>query len=225
MSDYFPFMEEQKDVNGNQLPPIAAYYLSIELHENHELLIAVLRRDIVFVKQLIKNKANVNQLGIEGYTPLFYACITESFPIAKLLIENKANVNQYTNNLGFNPLSIASLNQQLPLVELLLKNKANINCSDFKGRTPLINASNHGILSVVEFLIENKANVNYSDKNGYTALDLANSASFKQSKYTKIVDCLKNAVTKVCTNIHISRRNRRKIRKSKARRTKTLVLI
>ena len=55
---------------------------------------------------LIKNGADVNELCVNGYTPLHYSVFNNNHRIIKILIKNGANVNK-PDKFGHTPLLIA----------------------------------------------------------------------------------------------------------------------
>jgi len=126
------------------------------------------------VKYLLYKGANVNQVTIDGETPLYISCQRGFLPVTEYLIRNRANVNQTTTN-GVTPLLYSSQHGHLQVVEYLIEYGAKVNQADNNGWTPLLWSSQEGYLAIVEYLINNGADVNQVNKNSTTPLCIASS--------------------------------------------------
>lgn len=80
---------------------------------------AVAKGSIPAVKELIRDKADVNAAKFDGVTPLHVAAALGKKDIAECLISNKANVNA-VDKKGRTPLDVAQANNKKELVALLL---------------------------------------------------------------------------------------------------------
>ncbi|CAG2254583.1 unnamed protein product [Mytilus edulis] len=141
----------------------------------------MIQENVKIADLLIRNKADVNAPGNNGYTPLHEAARQENVEIADLLIRNKADVNAPGNN-GYTPLHEA---ENVEIADLLIRNKADVNAPGNNGNTPLHLAFNpygatplheaakQGNVKVTDLLIRNKADVNAPDNAGLTPLHKA----------------------------------------------------
>ncbi|MGD2120023.1 MAG: ankyrin repeat domain-containing protein [Chromatiales bacterium] len=167
------------------------------------LYLAVKRGDIDQIERHIYWKTDINQLNIDGQTPLHEAASAGRIIIARLLLNNGADVNRLNSNKQ-TPLYIAVLNGRIQLAEMLIKkygadfqptellfaavendvtdrdiyeflrlNDANINSLNDEGNTPLSIAIQHGQRIVAKQLIANNADVNLADRQGRLPLDIA----------------------------------------------------
>lgn len=78
------------------------------------------------VKQLLAEKADVNEIDDYGYTPLIEAAIVNNVEIATLLLKQGAKINA-TDLVGSTALHWAVENNNLALCQLLLEHGANAN--------------------------------------------------------------------------------------------------
>ena len=83
------------------------------------LIDAVKKADTAAVQALLRQKADVNQPGIDGATALHWAANREDVPMVEALIRAGANVKA-TNRHGVTPLALASLKGNAAIIELLL---------------------------------------------------------------------------------------------------------
>ncbi|MHB1947855.1 MAG: ankyrin repeat domain-containing protein [Gammaproteobacteria bacterium] len=134
------------------------------------LLCAALSDDLALVELLIKRKANVNQKGPDGRTPLHIAATIGNAAMVTLLLANGAKPNAKAES-DATPLHAAALGGNLEVVEILLKNKkTNPEAQLTSGQTPLAFAALLGHVEVMELLIKNKSSPTKSDKEGVTPL-------------------------------------------------------
>jgi ankyrin repeat protein len=147
----------------------------LEIHEYSPTtrLISVLAdkgfSELLRIRILADNGADVNASSNYGYTPLLFASANGHEAVARLLIENGADVN--TRDITrCTPLFNASRNGHEAVVMLLIDNDADVNVYDNIGYTPLMYASIHGHTAVVRLLIDNGADAQATDKFGYAPL-------------------------------------------------------
>ena len=155
---------------------------------DERLIEASKKGDIVKVKSLLKEGANVNAKDYHGNTSLIlsskYSNTSSSDDMVRLLINEGADVNAKTNKEQTS-LMIASVYSDtissLDTIRLLLDNGANVNEKDNHGRTSLIYASAYSngtsSLATVSLLLDKGANVNSKDSNGQTSLMFASAHS------------------------------------------------
>ncbi len=85
---------------------------------------------------LLDYGANLDQIHLDGNTPLTFAVVNGNLGLARFLIKKGANINA-TDKDRKTALHWAVLRANLPLVQLLLSNGADVNVQDRNEDTPL----------------------------------------------------------------------------------------
>ncbi|WP_264338859.1 ankyrin repeat domain-containing protein [Wolbachia endosymbiont (group A) of Cheilosia soror] len=124
-----------------------------QLDLDKELLIAAEKGDIEKVRDSIRQGANVNVQGRQGWTPVFWAIQKNNFNIIELLLDNSADI-KVKDNEGWTPLHWAVQLGSLDIVECLVERGADVNASTADGRTPLDIARDKGYNNIVNYLEE-----------------------------------------------------------------------
>jgi len=137
----------------------------------NSLTLACMKQNLKMLKLLIEHKADVDFIGSNGNTPLYFAVSYDNFEMSELLLKNNANPN--VNSI----LHKACEKQNLKMVKLLTEYKADVNFADNNGRTPLFTAieAKKANKEIIRFLIANGADIHKEDKNGISALSFAES--------------------------------------------------
>ena len=125
-------------------------YLSLSLFE------AIEAGDLVRVKRLIAEGADVNTKGRLDWTVLFEAVSAGRIDIAELLIDKGADVNASGEQL-FTPLYYAIWNNDKDMVSLLINKGADVNFKVKEDYTPIYHAVFENNLDIVKLLVENGA--------------------------------------------------------------------
>ena len=134
------------------------------------LLDAVAKGDQNAVRQLLRNRVDVNTAQPDGSTALMLAAERNDLDIARLLIRAGALVNT-ANEYGATAIYVASARGNAGVVTLLLEAKVDPNAALLSGETPLMAAVNKGHIDVVRTLIGHGADVNRTEsRGGQTAL-------------------------------------------------------
>jgi len=130
--------------------------------------------DLAKVKRFIEDGTEVNAKDKLGYTPLFWAVLSDTNNVAEFLISKGADVNA-KNDKGVAPLYFVTFYRgHEDMVKLLISKGADINVKDETGRTALHAACIHGHKDVVELLLSKGANVKArDDEMGNTPLHYA----------------------------------------------------
>lgn len=139
---------------------------------NVALAIAARMGRVAFVKALILDKANAEQLdrpNVAGSTPLFQAVQADRTAVAKLLIDAEAKVD-IANKQGETALSAAAFNANAELAELLLAHKALPNSVDATGKSVIVYAAARGAVRIVEMLLNAGVDPNQRYNADLTAL-------------------------------------------------------
>jgi len=95
--------------------------------------------DIVKVRQLLEQGADVNARGFHKETPLHEAAMQGNTEVAKLLIEKGADMNS-RNNSQNTPLHFAATYGKIDVAKLLIEKGADINAKNESNDTPAMTA-------------------------------------------------------------------------------------
>lgn len=139
--------------------------------------------------EAIRAGEDINEIGPEGRTPLFWAAKENPNPAdIEMLIEYGAYL-EAEDDYGMTPLSFAADNNNYSAVKRLIDFGADVNKRDKAGMTPLMRAAWEGTdIRVVELLLDKGALIGLKDNDGYSALHRAGISSF--SKNSDIVSLL-----------------------------------
>jgi ankyrin repeat protein len=131
---------------------------------------AVQDRNQVALKQLLRQKADVNAPAADGTTAIHWAAHWNDVASAKLLIAAGAKVDA-ANRYGATALWMAASGGSPEMIELLLKAGANPNKAALRGEPPLHAAARTGSVRAVKALVAAGADVNAKEPwRGQTAL-------------------------------------------------------
>ena len=134
------------------------------------LYVAIKRGDLDQVERHVHWGTDINQIDIEGQTPLHESARIGKIVIARLLLKNGAQVNQL-NNFDQTPLDLAIFNGRIQLSELLIT-KFNADFDATESLFDVVHANNHD-RDVFRFLARQGAKINSFDSNGLTPLIIA----------------------------------------------------
>ena len=131
---------------------------------------AAFKGDKAAVRELIRQKADVNATQADGSTALQWAAYRNDLELADLLIAAKADPKK-ANREGATPLSLAATNGSAEMIERLLKAGADANEKLPGAQTPLMLAARNGNPAAIKVLLDRKADVNAKESvRGTTAL-------------------------------------------------------
>ena len=137
---------------------------------DHRVADAAKTQDVAAVRELVRQKADINGPQGDGATALHWAAHWDHQEMADLLIGARANINAADDH-GVTPLALASLNGSARMVAALLGAGANANASSIVGETPLMTASQTGNVQVVKLLLAAGADIAAREvSQGQTAL-------------------------------------------------------
>ncbi|KEG11683.1 ankyrin [Trypanosoma grayi] len=146
--------------------------------QNHDLL------------QRTLSSVNVNEVGPEGFTPLFYACMRKGVGITT--VEEILRLGAEVDLKGSDretPLYISCFNGKTDVVLLLLHRGADANATNgIDNETALHVAARTGNCALIDILLSRKANINAQNIRKETPLYSAAKAGFHDAVY-----CLINA--------------------------------
>jgi ankyrin repeat protein len=157
------------------------------------LHIAIIKKEIKFIKTLIERGADITARGLYQYTPLLQAVDSKwrwyDMEVIKCLLKNGADINARDRDdktaLHHAVEEICPKENQLTLVEYLLQNGADINAQDEVGRTPLLLVlwsssvsalwgNEEGVKDeTIECLLNYNPDVTIANKDGTTPLHVA----------------------------------------------------
>jgi ankyrin repeat protein len=131
---------------------------------------AVKSADNAKIRQLIKDRADVNAAEVDGTTALHWAVRLNDVTAAELLIRAGADVKA-VNRYGVSPFSVACANGNGSMVKLLLDAGADPNTTLPGGETALMSAARTGSMAAVTALLGRGADINAKEPGrGQTAL-------------------------------------------------------
>ncbi len=138
-----------------------------------ELIHAAMSGDLVKVRQLVADGADVNFANRLGVTALMVAAQWNRPEIVHFLLSKGADVQAEENSSRCNVLMFACLSGNPEVVSLVLKHGAAVNSTTFDGRSALMTASFCGKLELVRMLLRHGADIDAMDRFGATALTQA----------------------------------------------------
>ena len=140
---------------------------------NFPLRYAVIKGDLVLVKELMSRKANINQTDITGKTALMIATERKNKEDLAEYLATQVSVDLDSlsqSRVDRSALMIASLLGKLGLIQIMIAKKANVNLKNSQKRTALNFAASSGKSKAVEILLESKACVKSQNNKGESAL-------------------------------------------------------
>ena len=140
-----------------------AVYFTASAATSSPVADAAEKGDIAAVRQLIREKADVNAPQPDGATALQWAAYRDDAALADALIAAGADAKKASRE-GATPMYLASIRGSAPMIERLLKAGANPNETGPQGETPLMLASRAGNLDAIKVLLAHKADVNAKEE-------------------------------------------------------------
>lgn len=128
--------------------------------------------DLRKASELVTQRAKVDGLDANGWTPLMHAIAKNQSQMVGFLLGQGANPN-FRDDLGWTPLILAAYHSRLDLIQFLVANGADVNARTNKGTTALISAAGAGNMEIVRLLIADGADLQIKDAEGKRALDYA----------------------------------------------------
>lgn len=101
------------------------------------LHLAVLKKDIVTVKIILKYTKAINSQTKDGSTPLHYAVNFQQAEISKLLLDNGAKHDIFEYEYDFYPIFFSVIQNDITITKILLDYTYNVNHQDYLGNTIL----------------------------------------------------------------------------------------
>ncbi|KAG1670580.1 hypothetical protein FOA52_012152 [Chlamydomonas sp. UWO 241] len=176
--DELLYMEELQSNTGD-VPPWDHKSLMYPMH------FVTCCKNSALLAMLLARGATVDQLDVDGWTPLHKAAFAGWTEGLRMLIAEDADVNCSTA-FGSFPLLFTVLNSHTEATRMLLDHGADVTVRNYQGRTLLMLAASVGNVTVMELLLKRNAQVNAKDKSGKTAMQYASNS--------KAVDCLVKAL-------------------------------
>jgi ankyrin repeat protein len=138
--------------------------------DDARLIVAVRQQDHQAVRQLLRERADVNARQPDGSTALHWAVYRDDLELVALLVSGNADVDA-ANDVGVTPLLMAASAGQGAIVETLVAAGALPNTALASGETALMRAARAGSAAAVMALIAAGADVNARERTrGQTAL-------------------------------------------------------
>jgi len=133
--------------------------LNVAVGADLRLIDAIRNSDKAAVRELAKQRADVNASQPDGSTALHWAVYEDDKEAVELLIKAGARVDA-PNEYGATPLWLACTEGHADLIDLLLRAGADPNLALHTGETPLMTASRTGNVAAVKRLLVAGAKVN-----------------------------------------------------------------
>ncbi len=133
------------------------------------LIVAAGRNDVVSLRQLLSEGADLQARDGRGRTALMAATYRNHVESARLLIEVEADVNAQ-DAMQNSPLLLAGASGYLEILRLTLAAKPDFKVYNRFGGTALIPACERGHVEVVRELLKTAIDVNHVNRLGWTAL-------------------------------------------------------
>ena len=137
-----PYINHARESDGET-------WLSVACRANNEL----------FVVQLLRHEADVQQKNGEGHTPLFIAASCSSLAIVRRLVQAGARVN-VLSVLDSSPLAAVATRGEIESVRFLLDSGADPNLAGENGFSPIYVAAAKGFNSIIRLLKKRGAEIN-----------------------------------------------------------------
>lgn len=143
---------------------VAALVAAIPATEtNSPVADAAMRGDTAAVRQLIRQRADVNAPQGDGMTALHWAATHGDANEVRLLLGAGAKVEATTRNGAYTPIHMAARNGRAAAIRALLRVGANASAMTSTGAYPLHFAAGVGDTATIGALLEAKANINIID--------------------------------------------------------------
>lgn len=114
--------------------------------------------DLVLVKRLLSQGADVNSTDGDGWSALHYAAAAGCVEVVKTLIEAGTNLNTQSKKTGWTPLYFAAASESsLDAAIALLNAGADVTLTDAAGRTPFDMSNGRAVREYYESWLAAKA--------------------------------------------------------------------
>jgi len=132
------------------------------------LQLAVLKKDIMMVRMLIKYVKNLNSRTNMGSTALHDACNFQLGEIVRILLENGADPNIPETEYDFYPIFYSVVYNNIDITQLLINYGANPNHQDYLGNTIIHYAILNNHITILDYImnhyvIKSKSNDIYTE--------------------------------------------------------------
>ncbi len=155
---------------------------------NNQLFVAVKNGDLQWVRDCIRERANVDSRDNNNWTPLHYAADKGYAELVNILLQNRANTNA-ENNGKATPLHFAARNGHIKVVEALLSSKAIVNPTTQNNNwTPLHFTAKHNYIAIIKALLKHGTVHDARDSQGRAPVQLTNNPEI--TEFLNIIDKL-----------------------------------
>jgi ankyrin repeat protein len=143
--------------------------------------------NVAVLKMLIKEKADVNTVANDEWTPLGLAALNGHAAVITVLAEANVNLNA-GDRQGWTAAMIAAKNCHPEVIRTLAEAKADLNAVNKDGETAAMIAAKNGYSEVIRALAEAKADLNAVNKDGETGAMIA-----AKNGYSEVIRALADA--------------------------------
>ena len=142
------------------------YYINHNYDGDDQLILTSIYEDINYLKDLIDNGFDLDNIDRCGKTALSWAVSKNKKESVKFLLDNGANPNILSYH-DDNPLFISIYERNLEVLNILLQNNnINIHLKNSKGHNALHVAIYYGFFDAIKLLINSGIDINSKDNNG-----------------------------------------------------------
>jgi uncharacterized protein len=134
-----------------------------------DLVHAAERGEIIVVRKLVAEGAQINWRDHRGRTALLAATQRNRIEVARFLIQEGANVNA-KDLIQDSPFLLAGALGRVELLRLMIPAGADLTDTNRFGGTALIPAAHRGHVEAVKFLLTTRIDINHVNNLGWTAL-------------------------------------------------------
>ncbi|GIY11953.1 hypothetical protein CEXT_82791 [Caerostris extrusa] len=147
-------------------------------HVSYSLYIAVLQRDHIKIKELLKAVASIDKIGTDGNAEIHSCVFNAQFTSTQILQELGADINIKNKN-GNTPIHLAVIHDSVFTLNQLIKMEANIDLVNKKGNTALHEAIIKRSFKSCLSLINAGADVNIKNNDGDAPIHLTSMYDFE----------------------------------------------
>lgn len=139
---------------------------------NEQLILEIQRKDAYKVRQIVEQGADVNSVGLEGFTPLLHAARSGNSKIMEILLEHGAD-SRVKSKMGYTALLLAVDEMNIECIKALDRHGAAMT-DIWKGQNVLYLAIVRDHSAIIRYFIDKGIDPLVKNDRGFDAMALAN---------------------------------------------------